>query len=215
MNKSFFYRILLVLLLLIVFVCFSAYFYVTAVSSGISDSVFRLHVIANSDSDEDQALKLKVRDSLLEYMNSLCSSTSSKEEAMRIANEHIDDFTKIAQDVIAQNGYDYSVDVSVGSCDFPTKEYGDVSLPAGTYDALRVKMGSASGHNWWCVMFPPLCFVDVSSGIVPDESKEILHDTMSDEEYDLVTSSDSDSELTFKFKLVEFFENFRLKLASN
>lgn len=215
MNKSFFYRILLVLLLLIVFVCFSAYFYVTAVSSGISDSVFRLHVIANSDSDEDQALKLKVRDSLLEYMNSLCSSTSSKEEAMRIANEHIDDFTKIAQDVIAQNGYDYSVDVSVGSCDFPTKEYGEVSLPAGTYDALRVKIGSASGHNWWCVMFPPLCFVDVSSGIVPDESKEILHDTMSDEEYDLVTSSDSDSELTFKFKLVEFFENFRLKLASN
>ena len=149
MNKSIFYRILLVLLLLIVFVCFSAYFYVTAVSSGISDSVFRLHVIANSDSDEDQALKLKVRDSLLEYMNSLCSSTSSKEEAMRIANEHIDDFTKIAQDVIAQNGYDYSVDVSVGSCDFPTKEYGDVSLPAGTYDALRVKIGSASGHNWW------------------------------------------------------------------
>ncbi len=215
MNKSIFYRILLVLLLLIVFVCFSAYFYVTAVSSGISDSVFRLHVIANSDSDEDQALKLKVRDSLLEYMNSLCSSTSSKEEAMRIANEHIDDFTKIAQDVIAQNGYNYSVDVSVGSCDFPTKEYGDVSLPAGTYDALRVKIGSASGHNWWCVMFPPLCFVDVSSGIVPDESKEILHDTMSDEEYDLVTSSDSDSELTFKFKLVEFFENFRLKLASN
>ena len=215
MNKSIFYRILLVLLLLIVFVCFSAYFYVTAVSSSISDSVFRLHVIANSDSDEDQALKLKVRDSLLEYMNSLCSSTSSKEEAMRIANEHIDDFTKIAQDVIAQNGYNYSVDVSVGSCAFPTKEYGDVSLPAGTYDALRVKIGSASGHNWWCVMFPPLCFVDVSSGIVPDESKEILHDTMSDEEYDLVTSSDSDSELTFKFKLVEFFENFRLKLASN
>lgn len=215
MNKSIFYRILLVLLLLIVFVCFSAYFYVTAVSSGISDSVFRLHVIANSDSDEDQALKLKVRDSLLEYMNSLCSSTSSKEEAMRIANENIDDFTKIAQDVIYQNGYNYSVDVSVGSCDFPTKEYGDVSLPAGTYDALRVKIGSASGHNWWCVMFPPLCFVDVSSGIVPDDSKEILHDTMSNEEYDLVTSSDSDSELTFKFKLVEFFENFRLKLASN
>ena len=201
MNKSIFYRVLLVILLLIVFVCFSAYSYATAVSNGIADSVFRLHVIANSDSDEDQALKLKVRDSLLEYMNSLCSSTSSKEEAMRIANENIDDFTKIAQDV--------------GSCDFPTKEYGDVSLPAGTYDALRVKIGSASGHNWWCVMFPPLCFVDVSSGIVPDDSKEILHDNMSDEEYDLVTSSDSDSELTFKFKLVEFFENFRLKLASN
>ena len=207
--------ILILTILLFAYTTVCAISYAQNISTDIANSVFRLHVIANSDSDEDQALKLKVRDSLLEYMNSLCSSTSSKEEAMRVANENIDDFTKIAQEVIYQNGYNYSVDVSVGSCDFPTKEYGDVSLPAGTYDALRVKIGSASGHNWWCVMFPPLCFVDVSSGIVPDDSKEILHDTMSDEEYDLVTSSDSDSELTFKFKLVEFFENFRLKLASN
>ena len=198
-----------------IFVFFSAYSYVTAVSKNISDSVFRLHVIANSDSDEDQALKLKVRDKLLEYMNSLCANTSSKEDAMRIANEHIDDFSKIAKDVISENGYDYDVEISVGECDFPTKNYGDVSLPAGIYDALRVKIGSANGHNWWCVMFPPLCFVDVSSGTVPEESKELLEDTMSDEEFDLITESDNNSEMNFKFKLVELFENFKLKLARN
>lgn len=215
MNKSIIYKILLLLSLLTIFVFFSAYSYVTAVSRNISDSVFRLHVIANSDSDEDQALKLKVRDKLLEYMNSLCSNTSSKEDAMRIANEHIEDFSKIAKDVILENGYDYDIEISVGECDFPTKNYGDVSLPAGTYDALRVKIGSASGHNWWCVMFPPLCFVDVSSGVVPEESKELLEDTMSDEEFDLITESDNNSEMNFKFKLVELFENFKLKLARN
>ena len=215
MNKSIIYKILLLLSLLAIFVFFSAYSYVTAVSKNISDSVFRLHVIANSDSDEDQALKLKVRDKLLEYMNSLCANTSSKEDAMRIANEHIDDFSKIAKYVISENGYDYDVEISVGECDFPTKNYGDVSLPAGIYDALRVKIGSANGHNWWCVMFPPLCFVDVSSGIVPEESKELLEDTMSDEEFDLITESDNNSEMNFKFKLVELFENFKLKLARN
>lgn len=215
MNKSIIYKILLLLSLLAIFVFFSAYSYVTAVSKNISDSVFRLHVIANSDSDDDQALKLKVRDKLLEYMNSLCSNTSSKEDAMRIANEHIDDFSKIAKDVISENGYDYDVEISVGECDFPTKNYGDVSLPAGIYDALRVKIGSANGHNWWCVMFPPLCFVDVSSGVVPEDSKELLEDNMSDEEFDLITESDNNSEMTFKFKLVELFENFKLKLARN
>lgn len=215
MNKSIIYKILLLLSLLAIFVFFSAYSYVTAVSKNISDSVFRLHVIANSDSDEDQALKLKVRDKLLEYMNSLCANTSSKEDAMRIANEHINDFSKIAKDVISENEYDYDVEISVGECDFPTKNYGDVSLPAGIYDALRVKIGSANGHNWWCVMFPPLCFVDVSSGIVPEESKELLEDTMSDEEFDLITESDNNSEMNFKFKLVELFENFKLKLARN
>jgi len=107
MNKSIIYKILLLLSLLAIFVFFSAYSYVTAVSKNISDSVFRLHVIANSDSDEDQALKLKVRDKLLEYMNSLCANTSSKEDAMRIANEHIDDFSKIVKDVISENGYDW------------------------------------------------------------------------------------------------------------
>ena len=96
-----------------------------------------------------------------------------------------------------------------------TKHYGDVSLPSGIYDALRVKIGTASGQNWWCVMFPPLCFVDVSSGIVPNDSKDLLQDNMSNEEYDLITNSDDNSSLTFKFKIVELFENIKVKLANS
>ena len=214
-NISTISRLLLLIFLLTLFIFFSAYPYVTAVSSDISDSVFRLHVIANSDSQEDQNLKYKVRDALLEYMNTLCSSEFSKEEAMNIAENHIDDFSNIAQDIVTQNGYDYPINVSIGKYNFPTKEYGDVSLPAGNYDALRVEIGSASGHNWWCVMFPPLCFVDVSSGVVPESSKELLQDGMSEEEYDLLTKSSDNSELNFKFKIVELFENLKLKLASN
>lgn len=214
-NISTISRLLLLIFLLTLFIFFSAYSYVTAVSSDISDSVFRLHVIANSDSQEDQNLKYKVRDALLEYMNTLCSSEFSKEEAMNIAGNHIDDFSNIAQDIVTQNGYDYPINVSIGKYNFPTKEYGDVSLPAGNYDALRVEIGSASGHNWWCVMFPPLCFVDVSSGVVPESSKELLQDGMSEEEYDLLTKSSDNSELNFKFKIVELFENLKLKLASN
>ena len=214
-NISTISRLLLLIFLLTLFIFFSAYSYVTAVSSDISDSVFRLHVIANSDSQEDQNLKYKVRDALLEYMNTLCSSEFSKEEAMNIAENHIDDFSNIAQDIVTQNGYDYHINVSIGKYNFPTKEYGDVSLPAGNYDALRVEIGSASGHNWWCVMFPPLCFVDVSSGVVPESSKELLQDGMSEEEYDLLTKSSDNSELNFKFKIVELFENLKLKLASN
>ena len=214
-NISTISRLLLLIFLLTLFIFFSAYSYVTAVSSDISDSVFRLHVIANSDSQEDQNLKYKVRDALLEYMNTLCSYEFSKEEAMNIAQNHIDDFSNIAQDIVTQNGYDYPINVSIGKYNFPTKEYGDVSLPAGNYDALRVEIGSASGHNWWCVMFPPLCFVDVSSGVVAESSKELLQDGMSEEEYDLLTKSSDNSELNFKFKIVELFENLKLKLASN
>lgn len=214
-RKNNIYSFLLLLILFTIFILFSAFSYVNAVSSEISNSVFRLHVIANSDSEEDQNLKYKVRDSLLEYMNSLCSNVSSKQEAISIAQNHVEDFENIAKRVISDNGYEYTVSVEIGQYDFPTKEYGDITLPAGMYDALRVKIGSATGHNWWCVMFPPLCFVDVSSGVVPDSSKELLEENMSEEEYNLITDSSNNSDLSFKFKIVELFENIKIKLATN
>lgn len=214
-NKNNIFSFMLLLILFTIFIFFSAFSYANAVSSDIADSVFRLHVIANSDSEEDQNLKYKVRDSLLEYMNSLCSNTSSKNEAIKIAQDHIEDFKDITQNVIRTNGYTYSVTVEIGQYDFPTKEYGDVSLPSGMYDALRVKIGSATGHNWWCVMFPPLCFVDVSSGVVPDSSKDLLQENMSEEEYNLITNSSDNSQINFKFKVVELLENIKIKLANN
>lgn len=215
LKKSNLSKFFIIFLLLAIFILLSANSYVNAVSSNIADGVFRLHVIANSDSVEDQNLKYKVRDALLDYMNSICSDVSSKEDAMNIASEHLEDFKAIAENVIYENNYTYPVSVEIGKYDFPTKNYGDVSIPAGIYDALRVKIGKASGKNWWCVMFPPLCFVDVSSGIVPNESKELLQENMSTEEYDLITNSSNNSDLSFKFKIVELFENIKIKLANN
>ena len=202
-------RIFVILILLSLFILISAISYVDAVSNNIADSVFRLHVIANSDSKEDQDLKLKVRDKLLSYMNIISKDSTSKQEAMQIANEHKEEFTQIAEKVIKENGYNYTVNVQIGKADFPTKYYGDITLPAGTYDALKVQIGEAKGQNWWCVMFPPLCFVDVSTGIVPDNSKQELKQSLDDEEYDLISKTDN-NEISFKFKIVELFQNWRL-----
>ena len=202
-------RIFVILILLSLFILISAISYVDAVSNNIADSVFRLHVIANSDSKEDQELKLKVRDELLSYMNIISKDSTNKQEAMQIANEHKEEFTQIAKKVIKENGYNYTVNVQIGKADFPTKYYGDITLPAGTYDALKVQIGEAKGQNWWCVMFPPLCFVDVSTGIVPDNSKQELKQSLDNEEYDLISKTDN-NEISFKFKIVELFQNWRL-----
>ena len=202
-------RIFVILILLSLFILISAISYVDAVSNNIADSVFRLHVIANSDSKEDQELKLKVRDELLSYMNIISKDSTSKQEAMQIVNEHKEEFTQIAKKVIKENGYNYTVNVQIGKADFPTKYYGDITLPAGTYDALKVQIGEAKGQNWWCVMFPPLCFVDVSTGIVPDNSKQELKQSLDNEEYDLISKTDN-NEISFKFKIVELFQHWRL-----
>ena len=194
------------------FLIFSAYSYASSISSDLSKSVFRLHVIANSDSDEDQNLKLQVRDKLLDYMNSITANVSSKDDAIKIAQDHQKDFQIIAEQTILDKGYSYPVTVEIGNYEFPTKHYGDITLPSGYYDALRVKIGDACGHNWWCVMFPPLCFVDVTSGIVPESSKDQLKENMSSEDYSIISNDNSLTE--FKFKIVEFFKNFNTRLAN-
>ena len=214
-KKHFIIRknIIFLILLFTLFLSLSAISYAKSVSTDISKNVFRLHVLANSNSEEDQNLKYKVRDSLISYMNSLCADVSSKSEAIEIAESHVDEFKQIALNVIKENGYNYNVEIEIGNFEFPTKQYGDISLPAGIYDALRVKIGKAEGQNWWCVMFPPLCFVDVSSGVVPEESKENLQENLSDEDYTII--SDESPITKFKFKIVELFKNFGLKLANN
>lgn len=206
--------ILTLILLLIIYTIICAFSYVQAVSTDISNSVFRLHVLANSNSDADQALKYKVRDNLLKYMNGLCSNCTSKDEAIKIVTEHQDEFKQVALDTIYNEGYSYDVKINIGNFEFPTKQYGDISLPAGYYDALRVEIGEAKGRNWWCMMFPSLCFIDVSSGFVPEESKEELQKVLSDEEYSLISDS-SNSSIKFKFKLLELFANNGLLTAKN
>lgn len=203
-------------ILFLLFICYTfvcAISYASSISSDLSESVFRLHIIANSDSKEDQDLKLLVRDNVLSYMKEISSDVSSKEEVMNLMNEHLDDFYDIARNTIVSEGFDYDVHLEIGKFDFPTKVYGDISLPSGIYDALRIEIGDAIGHNWWCVMFPTLCFVDVSSGSLDDDSKEILESSLNDEEFELI--SEDNSIVNLKFKIVEFFEDMKIAIASN
>lgn len=197
-------RYLIVTLLLFIYILFYSISYANNTISNLSNSVFRLHVIANSNSEEDQNLKYLVRDELISYMNNLCTNVSSKEEAIFIAKEHSEDFNKIAKRVIREKGFDYDVKISIGNFAFPTKQYGDITLPSGFYDALKVEIGKSEGKNWWCVMFPTLCFVDVSNGIVPEESKEELQSMLTEEDYNLISSQTNEYKL--KFKIVELFE---------
>ncbi|HJJ03511.1 MAG TPA: stage II sporulation protein R [Clostridiaceae bacterium] len=214
-NNVFFKRFLILIFLLFIYTIICAVSYVNAVSSNIESSVFRLHVIANSDSKEDQDLKYIVRDNILTYINEISKNASTKEEVIEIARNNIDTIKQIAQETVYENGYNYSVNIKIGNFAFPTKQYGDISLPAGFYDALRVEIGSASGQNWWCVMFPPLCFVDVSFGVVPEESKEVLQENLSYEEYNLLSENQNNSDMNFKFKIVELFQNIGIKLAQS
>ncbi len=170
--------------------------YSTNVNSNLSQNIVRLHVIANSDSDEDQALKLKVRDAILSHSQSEFTQKSDVEH-------ELDTYRKIAQKVIYENGYDYSVDVEYGNFHFPTKHYNNISLPAGQYDAVRIKLGKAEGENWWCVMFPPLCFVNGTTDSAYAEEK--LSATLDGESYDIITAAKSGSlPFEIKFKIVEF-----------
>lgn len=208
-KKNYIKRIFILLFLLSSFIFISAISYVDAISTDIANSVFRLHVIANSDSVEDQNLKYKVRDAVLQYMNQLSINCKSKNEVIELAENHKQDFQEIAAKVIQENGYNYDVSVKIGNFDFPTKYYGDISLPSGNYEALRIEIGKATGQNWWCVMFPPLCFVDVTSGIVPEESKEVMKDNLSEEEYNLISNKEN-NEIKFKFSIIEMIQNLRM-----
>ena len=204
-------NLLIIFTLFIVYIFISIFSYSNAVSNDISNNVFRLHVIANSDSVEDQNLKYDVRNALISYMRSISTNISSKEDAIKLVTENKDEFYNIAKQVIYDKGFNYHVNIEIGNFSFPTKTYGDITLPAGFYDALKVEIGEASGQNWWCVMFPSLCFVDVTNGIVPEESKENLEANMTKENYNLISSDKL--EFKVKFKLVELFENAKIIIA--
>ena len=171
--------------------------YSTNVNSNLSQNIVRLHVLANSDSEDDQSLKLKVRDAILEQSR----TDFTKKEDVKF---QLDIYKDIAEKIVAENGYDYPVHVEYGNFSFPTKNYDRFSLPAGNYDAVRVKLGSAQGQNWWCVMFPPLCFVDGTTDAAYAESK--LRSSISEESYDIISAQNSKSTpFTIKFKIVEFY----------
>lgn len=149
---------------------------------GFKKNIIRFHVRANSDKREDQELKLEVRDEILDYMDGKLDNASSIEESRKILNNHIDDIKSISEKVIKKWDKDYEVRVSLDNHSFPIRKYGNIVLPQGDYEALLVEIGEAKGENWWCVMFPPLCFVDVThSTAVKPASEDTLNEFVVDE----------------------------------
>lgn len=203
MKKIFYLTSLIILITIFLFISITSY--ANTVSDDLSNNFFRLHILANSDSNEDQTLKLKVRDKIIEYMNSLSYSNLTKSEAIELTKSNLQNFKEIAQKTILEEGYNYSVNLEIGNFYFPTKEYGNISLPAGYYDALKIEIGEAKGKNWWCSLFPPLCFVDISAGVIDEETEEYLKENLSEDEFSLIT--DSSEDIKFKFKIVELLNS--------
>ncbi len=199
-NKSRFFTLLLTLTLLFSFLMS----YAKYTGSNIANAVVRLHVVANSNSQQDQDLKLKVRDRILEDASHILGTSSSANDALYTAKANSGLIQEIAEDEIRNSGFDYPVKVSVGEYPFPTKVYGDIALPSGKYNAVKVEIGEAAGENWWCVMYPPLCFTD---GVVANDSmKKQLENNLSPADYTLITQTDS-VPVEVRFRIVEIFQN--------
>ncbi len=178
----------------------------------ISEKLIRFHVIANSDTKEDQALKLKIRDEVLKYVQPLLKKSKSIEESRIILNEENKRILDIAKTVIEKNGYDYSVESTLSKEYFPVKSYGNITLPQGEYEAYRIIVGTGKGQNWWCVMFPPICFVDITKGQVAyEETEEQMKRVLTKEEYKMVNDTKMvdntrDNNIVVKFKLVDMIK---------
>ena len=170
----------------------------------IYDTVVRLHVLANSDSDKDQALKLQVRDALLETTAPLLESCSSQEEAIAILTPMLEDLKTTAESVIRTAGYDYMVHVDLGKEEYPERVYETCCFPAGTYVSLRVGIGDADGQNWWCVLFPPLC---LSAASAKDPEDAFISVGLNKNQYGIITET---GKTTYKirFKLLEAFQEW-------
>jgi len=166
---------------------------------GIAQELIRFHVRANSDSDSDQKLKLMVKDSVITYLEPILSKSGSIDETRQILNDNTDAIHDIAVQTLAENGSDYSVKVYFEESYFPIKTYGDITLPPGDYEAFRIDIGKSEGKNWWCVLYPPLCFIDATHGSLPDSSKDKLKNILTDDEYKTITTTTSSSEFRFKY----------------
>ena len=181
--------------------------YAKSVGNDIKNSVLRLHIVANSNLAADQNLKLAVRNRIITETSELFESADSPQKAAEIASLNIEKICQIAREEIKSQGFDYSVNAKLGEFSFPTKNYGDITLPSGKYNALRIEIGAASGENWWCVMYPPLCFTD---GIISasESAKSKLKNSLSEEEYSLITKNNTGAiPVEIRFKLVEILQN--------
>lgn len=171
------------------------------IQQGIAGEVFRLHVIANSDTEKDQELKLKVKTRIVEYLKEILGEDAGLEETKEAVLTHLTEIEQEAENIIEEQGFDYPVEVVVEKTYFPEKTYGDCTFPAGEYEALKVKIGSAKGQNWWCVLYPSLCFLDDTYGIVTEVKKEDLKEVLTAEEFqEILGDSREKKKLRFGFR---------------
>ncbi len=172
----------------------------SASESALADRMLRLHVVANSDSDSDQARKLLVRDTVLARASQLLEGVDGRREAEAALAPHLDELARAGEDALARTGRTERVSVTLADQWFPTKEYDGFSLPAGRYRALKVTIGQGRGRNWWCVVFPPLCLASVSEASVETAAEGVL----SDGQIALITGQDGGYVL--KFRLIEWWQ---------
>ena len=167
----------------------------SAQCQNVSKEVFRLHILANSDAEEDQNLKLKVRDRVLKYTEKMYENSENVIDAENLTSVNLQKIADIAQDEIIKNGYNYTVKAEICNTYFNTRYYDNVTMPSGNYDALRIIIGEGKGENWWCVMYPSLC-------LGASTNYEALESTVTEGEYRLMT----ENKFEYKFKIVEYFE---------
>lgn len=167
----------------------------------LSQKILRFHVLANSDSQQDQELKLKVRDAIGGYMQQELKEVTNMEESKKIILEDIEKIEQTAKETIAQQGYSYGVEVSLAKVNFPRKIYGSYSFPKGEYQALQVIIGEGKGKNWWCVMYPNMCFQGSMYEVIEEEAEEELRQVLTNEEYKAVMES---KDYDIKFKWLSF-----------
>ena len=182
----------------------------------VKDSLIRFHVIANSDNEEDQNLKIKVKDKVIDYLYPYLNNSQSLDESRKIIKDRMEDVKKLAEEVIKYNNYDYSIKVELSRENFPDKSYGNITLPQGNYEAFRIIIGDGKGRNWWCVMFPPLCFVDESKAEVEyDKTENKINSKKNNSNLEIELNSDENksgeldkqNDVQIKFKIVEIFKN--------
>lgn len=191
--------------------CFVLSAYMDSTRAALSQGVVRLHVVANSDSTEDQELKLKVRDRILHECGTFLNTKDSVDAVSADICSNLDYIKQIAEDEIRNNGYSYKADVEFGTENFPRKEYGNITLPEGEYRALKVNIGDASGKNWWCVLFPPLCFVDEACVSVSNDSQNILKQHLGNSTYDMVTDN---TNIELRLKSYELWQRGKIMLTN-
>lgn len=177
------------------------------IQKSIASHIIRLHVVANSDSEKDQQLKISVKDKIVAGLQEKLKDVDNLNDARTIIRNETERIEQMATEEMRKQGYDYIATASLGNSYFPIKKYGDLTFPAGEYEALRVQIGEAKGQNFWCVMYPTLCFVDSTYQVVPEESKEELKHTLTDEEYQALLGEDKS--VSFGFKLLDWVDNLR------